>query len=217
VSRSAVKVGFQTPLAILPLTKGGGPKLAALSGPHVVPSPISSTFHRMSSIQHHPGSALSPFLSFPPVTSCQVFFPHPPTHLSSFPQARCLAASLSFFHGTSPRHQVPRPSSSCPHGPSPSHHPLTSYHVSLFLSQSPPSIWSSPLLIHLSPVFHVTSAHPLFPNMCPSLRTGLHVLSIRPFSQSRWQREKTSTPQKCRVGRAILNPKEAVIEVVGGG
>jgi hypothetical protein len=53
--------------------------------------------------------------------------------------------------------------------------------------------------------------------MCPSLRTGLHALSIRPFSRSRWHHEKTSTSQKAELTRVVPDPKEAVIEVVGGG
>jgi hypothetical protein len=119
---------------------------------------------RTSSTQHHPSPSLSPFFSFPPITSCQVF---PSSSNSSFllPSSLPPCGFLSFSHG-----------------PSPSHHPLTSFHVSLFLSQSPPPVWSSLLLIHLSPAFHVTSTHPLFPIMHPNLHTGLHVLSIRPFN-----------------------------------
>jgi hypothetical protein len=53
--------------------------------------------------------------------------------------------------------------------------------------------------------------------MCPSLCTSLHALPIRPFSRSRWHHEKTSTSQRAELTGASPNPKEVVIEVVGGG
>jgi hypothetical protein len=134
--------------------------------PHLQSLP-PSTFRHMSSTQHHPDLSLSPFLT----STCHllpgVLPPHPPIHPSSSFRPTALQLSLSLSHSTSPHHPVPQPPSLHPHGPSSSHHPLTSYHVSLFLSQSPPPVWSSLLLIHLCPAFHVTSTHPPLPIMHP--------------------------------------------------
>jgi hypothetical protein len=195
--RSVVKVGFQTPLAILPLIRGGGggSELAASSGPHIVTSPISSTIH------------LPPYV-FHSVPSWPIPFPFPHFHLS--PPARC-----------SPPHPPIHPSSSS--RPTtlrlPSHLHLYGHLYSLSTCtphSMPLPPMSYPYLMALLIRCHSITAHPPLPIMCPSLRTGLHALSIRSFSRSRWQ-QKTSTSQECRVGRAILNPEEAVIEVVGGG
>jgi hypothetical protein len=68
-----------------------------------------------------------------------------------------------------------------------------------------------------SPYPCLVTAHPPLPIICPSLRTSLHALSIRLFNQSRWQCEKDSTFQECRVGWVVPNPMEEFIEVVGGG
>jgi hypothetical protein len=68
---SAVKVGFRTPLAILPLIRGGGVQNWRFSADPILShlqSPSPSTFHHTSSTQRHPGPSLSPFL----VSTCHL-------------------------------------------------------------------------------------------------------------------------------------------------
>jgi hypothetical protein len=140
----------------------------------------------------------------PPIISSRLPPPFIFHHLSSTPYL----TSTQCHPGPPYSHFNLLPSDTCP---SPFHRSIISNASSL--DQSCP-VTSSFIV---SPHPCLVTAHPPLPIMCPSLRTGLHALSIRSFSRSRWQRERASTSQECRVDRVIPNPKEAVIEVVGGG
>jgi hypothetical protein len=191
--------------------------LAALSGPHIVH--ISNILHLPPYVFHSTPSWPIPFPFFL-VSTCHLLpgvlplilqFIFPPSLRPAalrfpchFPMALCLVIRC---HNPLPSiHMAPLISSST--------HLLPCVSLSLPVA-STCMVISTPY--PLVPRVPCHSAHPPLPIMHPSLRTGLHVLSIRPFSRSRWQHEKTSTSQECRVGRAVLNPKEVVIEVVGGG
>jgi hypothetical protein len=122
----------------------------------------------------------------------------------------------------------------------PSHHPSpamcpASFHVSLPLQRAP--IMSGTLLLPLI-IFRHMSSHaasitphlfslsprghgPITPLLCLIFRVGLHVYAPYPSANPRGNAKGSSTSEKCRVGWAILNLDEAVIEVVieavGGG
>jgi hypothetical protein len=121
--------------------------------------------------------------------------------------------------------------------PFPFHHPSTACHVSRLIPRPPPTA-SAPIMScipllprivsrHMSPPRHFsyTSSLLSFPAQfwphhsvtVPHLPRWLPRLFFKPFSYSRWQRGRPSALQKCRVGRVILDPDEAVIEAVGGG
>jgi hypothetical protein len=81
----------------------------------------------------------------------------------------------------------------------------------------PRPIMSRHLLIHCFPSSLPGHRSSTTSNHVPQSSHWPPRLIIRSFSQSRWQHERASTSQECRVDRVVPNPKEAVIEVVGGG
>jgi hypothetical protein len=121
--------------------------------------------------------------------------------------------------------------------PFPSHHPSITCHVSHLFPRQPPTasapIMSCILLLPLIVFRHMSSPAasltphrfllsprgfgPITPLLCPIFRAGLHVYAPYRSANPGGSAKGSSTSQKCRVGRAILNPDEAVIEAVGGG
>jgi hypothetical protein len=107
----------------------------------------------------------------------------------------------------------------------------STYHlprVSFPPRQPPPKRYPSHLFFHLLRLSHFSMCPICNPSLSPSswphhfvpvshlLRCSPHI-SFELVGYSRWLHGRSSMSIKCRVGRAILNPDVAVIEVVGGG
>jgi hypothetical protein len=78
---------------------------------------------------------------------------------------------------------------------------------------APPVASRTPHRFFLSP----RSFGPIISLLCPIFCTGLHAYAPYRLVNPGGSAERSSTSQKRRVGRAILNPDEAVIEAIGGG